>query len=95
MEGRTSASPRLTTPNSRIRTSYEELRKKGDSKQKAARISNAAANRGRSSVGKSGGKSSPYEEWTVEELKKRAKELDLHGYSKLKKSELIDTLRNH
>lgn len=74
---------------------YEELRKKGDSKQKAARISNAAANRGRSSVGKSGGKSSPYEDWTVEELKKRAKELDLHGYSKLKKSELIDTFRNH
>ncbi len=26
---------------------YEELRKKGDSKEKAARISNAAANRGR------------------------------------------------
>lgn len=74
---------------------YEELRKKGDSKQKAARISNAAANRGRSNVGKSGGKSSPYEEWTVEELKRRAKELDLRGYSKLKKSELIDTLRNH
>lgn len=74
---------------------YEELRKMGDSKQKAARISNAAANRGRSSVGKTGGKSSLYEDWTVEELKKRAKELDLNGYSKLKKSELIDTLRNH
>ncbi len=74
---------------------YDEYRKNGDSKAKPARISNAAANRGRASVGKSGGKSSPYEDWTVEELKKRAKELDLHGYSKLKKSELIDTLRNH
>ncbi|WP_092802931.1 DUF7218 family protein [Rhodococcus globerulus] len=74
---------------------YEELREKGDSKEKAARISNAAAKRGRSNVGKSGGQSSPYEEWTVEELKKRAKELDLHGYSKLKKSELIDTIRHH
>ncbi|MBT2264314.1 DUF7218 family protein [Rhodococcus erythropolis] len=74
---------------------YEELREKGDSKEKAARISNAAANRGRSDVAKSGGQSSPYEEWTVDELKKRARELDLHGYSKLKKSELIDTLRNH
>lgn len=56
---------------------YEELRTKGDSKQKSARISNAAANRGRSSVGKCGGNSSPYEEWTVEELRQRAKELDL------------------
>lgn len=74
---------------------YEELRKKGDSKQKAARISNAAAKRGRSNVGKSGGNSSPYEEWTVEELKQRAKELDLQGYSKLNKSELIDSLRHH
>ncbi|MBT2274154.1 DUF7218 family protein [Rhodococcus qingshengii] len=74
---------------------YDELREKGDSKEKAARISNAAAKRGRSNVAKSGGQSSPYEEWTVDELKKRAKELDVHGYSKLKKSALIDTLRNH
>lgn len=42
-----------------------------------------------------GGTSSRHEERTVEELKERAKELDLHGYSKLKKSELIDTLRRH
>ena len=35
---------------------YEELRDKGDSKEKAARISNAAADRGRTNVGKSGGK---------------------------------------
>lgn len=46
-------------------------------------------------VGRSGGTSSRHEERTVEELKERAKELDLHGYSKLKKSELIDTLRRH
>jgi hypothetical protein len=74
---------------------YEELRDKGESKEKAARISNAAADRGRSSVGRSGGKSPSYEDWTVGDLKKRAKELDLHGYSKLNKKELIDELRNH
>lgn len=74
---------------------YEELRKKGDSKEKAARISNAAANRGRSAVGKAGGQSHSYEEWTLDELKQRAKELGLHGYSTQKKSDLIETLRHH
>jgi hypothetical protein len=34
---------------------YEELRKDGNSKQKAARISNAAAQRGRSAIGRKGG----------------------------------------
>ncbi|WP_448808340.1 DUF7218 family protein [Agromyces bauzanensis] len=74
---------------------YEELRKDGASKEKAARISNAAANRGRSAVGRKGGKSGDYEDWTVEQLKKRAKELGITGYSGKRKSELISTLRNH
>lgn len=69
--------------------------RRGPVQGKAARISNAAANRGRSAVGKSGGTSPPYEDWTVAELHKRAKELDLHGYSKLNKKELIDKIRNH
>jgi hypothetical protein len=74
---------------------YEELRDDGASKEKAARISNAAANRGRSSVGRKGGKSGDYEDWTVDELKKKAKELGITGYSDKRKSELISTLRNH
>ena len=60
-----------------------------------ARIANAAANSSRSDVGKSGGKSGSYEDWTVDELKDRAKELDLSGYSDLKKDELIEKLRDH
>lgn len=74
---------------------YEKLRDEGASKEKAARISNAAAQRGRSAVGRKGGESGSYDDWTVADLKRRARELGLTGYSKQKKSELIDSLRNH
>ena len=74
---------------------YEELRADGASKEKAARISNAAAKEGRSAVGRRGGEHGDYEDWTVPELRKRAKELGLTGYSALRKAELISQLRNH
>jgi hypothetical protein len=74
---------------------YEELREDGASKEKAARISNAAAARGRSNVGRKGAESGSYEDWTVVDLKKRAKGLGLSGYSKLTKGQLVDRLRNH
>ena len=61
--------------NLKNRDMYEELRKDGASKEKAARISNAAANEGESTVGRRGGQSGSYEDWTVDELKGRAKEL--------------------
>jgi hypothetical protein len=74
---------------------YEELRKDGASKQKAARIANAAAANGRSAVGRKGGESGSYADWTLDDLKDRAKEIGLHGYSGLSKKQLIDRLRNH
>ncbi len=41
---------------------YEELRNEGNSKEKAARISNAAARDGRGALGARGGKSGDYED---------------------------------
>jgi hypothetical protein len=61
--------PRSSIKNEKL---YQDLRKQGDSKEKSARISNAAAARGKSSVGRKGGKSGSYQDWTVPELKKRA-----------------------
>lgn len=74
---------------------YEELRDDGASKEKAARISNAAARDGRKAVGKRGGESGDYEDWTVAELRGRAKELGITGYSGKRKADLISMLRNH
>ncbi|RKR74848.1 Rho termination factor-like protein [Frondihabitans australicus] len=74
---------------------YEELRKEGNSKEKSARISNAAAKRGKSAVGRKGGESGSYDDWTVADLRKSAKELGLTGYSDKRKSELIKAIRKH
>ncbi|MDP7706431.1 MULTISPECIES: Rho termination factor [unclassified Mycobacterium] len=84
-------------PNSSIKNEklYEDLRQKGESKEKAARISNAAAAQGKSKVARKGGKSGSYADWTVPELKKRAKELGMSGYSSLTKDKLVQKLRNH
>lgn len=72
---------------------YEELRDQGDSKEKAARISNAVARDGAHAVGERGGEAGSYDDWTVAKLRGRAKELGLHNYSDKTKSELIRQLR--
>ncbi len=84
-------------PNPSIKNEklYEELRREGNSKEKSARIANAAAAEGKSKVGRRGGRAGSYEDWTVDDLKQRAKELGMSGYSKLTKDKLIAALRNH
>lgn len=74
---------------------YERLRDEGNSKQKSAAIANAAADTSRSEIGHRGGSSPAYEDWTVDELRKRASELDIEGRSSMDKGELIDALRHH
>ena len=84
----------MPNPSIKNEKMYEELRGQGNSKQKSARIANAAAARGKSAVGRKGGKSGSYDDWTVPQLKKRAKELGMSGYSDLSKDKLISKIRN-
>jgi hypothetical protein len=74
---------------------YEKVRDEGGSKEKAARIANASAARGRTPVGKKGGQSGSYDDWTVDDLRQRAKDLGLSGYSGKNKSQLVSMLRSH
>ena len=74
---------------------YEALREDGASKEKAARISNAAARTSRSEVGRKGAESKDYDERTKSELLQRAKEIGIAGRSRMTKAELIDALRTH
>ena len=71
---------------------YEALRDQGASKEKAARIANAAANTSRSAVGRKGGRSGDYEDWTKKDLMRRAREIGIEGRSSMSKGELIDAL---
>jgi hypothetical protein len=70
---------------------YEALRRQGESKEKAARI----ANTGRRAAGQRGGKASSYEDWSKDDLEKRAAEIGIEGRSKMNKGELVKALRNH
>lgn len=82
-------------PSVKDKELYEALREEGNSKEKSARIANAAAATSRSAVGRKGGEAEDYEDRTVEELRKRAAELEISGRSRMTKAELIDALRHH
>ena len=73
---------------------YEALRDKGASKEKAARIANARANPDQH-PSKKGGEAARYEDRTKEELYDLAQDLDIEGRSDMTKDQLIDALRNH
>ncbi|WP_433150178.1 DUF7218 family protein [Actinomadura nitritigenes] len=74
---------------------YQKLRDKGESKEKAARIANASAGQGSKKVGRKGGENPPYDDWTKDDLMKRAREIGIEGRSSMNKSQLIKALRDH
>jgi hypothetical protein len=74
---------------------YRALRREGNSEEKSARIANAAAASSRKKVGAKGGTSPSYDDWTKDDLMKRAREIGISGRSSMTKAELIKALRNH
>ena len=74
---------------------YQKLRDEGESKSKSARIANAAAASSRSKVGRKGGKSGSYDDWSKQDLIQRAREIGIRGRSAMTKAELIKALRDH
>lgn len=81
-------------PSVKDKDTYEALREKGYSKEKSARIANAQANP-HMHPSEKGGHARPYEEWTKEELKLKAREVDIPKRSGMRKRELIEALRRH
>ena len=74
---------------------YQKLREQDASKEKSARIANAAAATSRSKVGRKGGKSPSYDDWSKVDLLKRAREISIKGRSSMTKPQLVKALRSH
>lgn len=68
---------------------YEELRKQGQSKEKAARIANAKAK------GSLDHRSTHLEDRTEDDLMKEARKIGIEGRSKMSKDDLIKAIRDH
>lgn len=68
---------------------YEELRKQGESKEKAARIANAKA------AGTLDHRGDKLEDRTKKDLIKEAREIGIEGRSKMNKAALAKAIRGH
>jgi len=95
--GKTGSAKEVIMPRAQIRDEkvYQGLRDKGESKEKSARIANAAAGSSRSRVAKKGGKSGSYDDWSKQDLVQRAREIGIRGRSTMTKAQLVKALRNH
>ena len=82
-------------PSVKDKELYERLRDEGSSREKSARIANAAAQSSRQNVGRKGGSAGTYDDWTVDQLRRRAAEIGITGRSSMRKADLIEALRSH
>ena len=82
-------------PSVKDKELYEKLRDEGNSKQKAARIANAAAGSSRKKVSRKGGRSPSYNDWSLSKLRRKAKKVGIKGRSAMPKKKLIKALRRH
>jgi hypothetical protein len=84
-------------PRSQIKDekTYRKLRESGESKEKSARIANASAASSKNTVGRQGGKSPSYDDWSKQDLVERAREIGIKGRSKMSKADLVKALRDH
>jgi hypothetical protein len=95
--GKKTGTKEIVMPSAQIKDekTYRKLRDTGASKEKAARIANAAAATSASQVGRKGGQSGSYDDWTKPDLVRRAREIGIKGRSTMSKAELIKALRDH
>jgi hypothetical protein len=68
---------------------YRKLRDRGESKEKSARIANAAAAASRDQVGREGGQSGSCDDWSKQDLVWWAGEIGIKGRSTMSKAQLI------
>ena len=68
---------------------YEDLRKEGNSKEKAARIANAKG------AGTLDHRGTDLEDRTKDDLMDEAREIGIEGRSTMNKAELVKAIRNH
>jgi hypothetical protein len=72
---------------------YEQLRGAGLSKKKSTRVANSAAKTSRKQAAKKGGQAGSYDNWTVPDLQRRAKQVGIRGRSAMTKKQLVRALR--
>lgn len=85
----------MPNPSIKDEKTYEKIRDKGASKEKAARIANASAAQGHKTVSRRGGRSSSYDDMSKDELYERARKVGIKGRSDMNKSQLAKALRDH
>ena len=76
-------------PQIKDATLYDDLRKQGNSKEKAARIANAKA------AGTLGHRSTRLDDRTKADLMREAREIGIDGRSRMSKDALVEALRDH